>query len=79
MNSVILLSLQMLQSLSYVRSSNQRKLTLVPLFVLSELWLTILCTQGIAASKSPAAMRRRSWEQNRPCEESQGENIKINE
>jgi hypothetical protein len=79
MDSLILFSLQMLQSLSCVRSSNQRKLTLVSLFALSELWLIILCTQGIAASKSLAAMRRPSWEQSRPCEESQGENIKINE
>jgi len=36
-------------------------------------------TQGMAASKSPVAMKRRSWEQNRLCEEWLSENKKINE
>ncbi|CAD6249912.1 unnamed protein product [Miscanthus lutarioriparius] len=47
-------SLEMLESLSCVRSSNhQRKLTLVPLFALSELWLTIQCTQRHSSFKEP--------------------------
>ena len=76
---------QMQQSPSCVKSSNlQRELSLPPLFAPSELWQTILCilkayTQGMAASKSPVAMKRRSWEQNRLCEEWLSENKKINE
>jgi len=60
----------MLQSLSCVKSSNLlRELSLLPLFAPSELWQTILCTQGMAASKSPVAMTWWSWEQNLLCEE----------
>ena len=36
-------------------------------------------TQGMAASKSPVAMTRRNWEQNRLCEEWLSENKKNKE
>ena len=48
----------------------------------TEPWHTVLCTQGMAASKCLAVMRHRDWEHNRHCVEWLGEkqtNKKINQ